>query len=374
MRNIYLDYTADTPVNPEVLDYFCFVEKEYGGNPNSHHQNGLKAKEYLEQSQNNLRQLLNIEDRDIIYTSGASESNNLAIKGYAQRKRHFGKHILTNPLEHPSVSAPLTFLKDTGYDVEMLKVNKDGKIDINDLKNKLRDDTILVTVMAVDSELGVIQPIEEIQETLKDYPNCALLTDATQAIGKIDINLNIADMYSCSAHKFYGLKGSGLLIKGKDIVMEPLIHGGTSTSIYRSGTPAVSLNCSIEKALELSLQDLDRNYAYVKSLNETLREFYSQYSNVEINSPVDSIPHILNISVKGINGNKMQELLNDKGVCVSVKTACSVEGMPSRAVMSMYNDRKRALESFRISLSHLTSKEEINEFENIFDQVIKNVS
>ena len=179
---IYLDYTADTPVDPKVLDHFCTVEKEYGGNANSHHQAGKNAEEYLKGSQERLACLLNVRPDQIIYTSGASEANNLAIKGYAQRKRHFGKHILTNALEHPSVSAPLTFLQSQGYEVEMVSIDKNGKIDPEDLKEKLRSDTILVTLCAVDSELGTLQPIREVSEILKDYPNCAFLCDMTQAI------------------------------------------------------------------------------------------------------------------------------------------------------------------------------------------------
>lgn len=227
--------------------------------------------------------------------------------------------------------------------------------------------TVLVTVCAVDSELGTIQPVKEIREALKDYPNCLLHIDATQAVGKIDVDFSIADTVSLSAHKFFGIIGSGFLYKKKGLVLEPVIYGGASTTIYRSGTPTVSLNKSLEAALLLALKKQKERYDTVSGYNRYLRESFAKYPLVTVNSPDNTIPHILNISVKGVKGSVFQKLLNDKGICVSVKSACSTDSLPSRAVFAVSKNRKNALSSWRISLSHITTEDELNEFIKVFD-------
>ena len=228
-----------------------------------------------------------------------------------------------------------------------------------------------VAVCAVDSELGVIQPIREISKILQDYPNCRFHVDATQAIGKIDFSFEGIDTVSLAAHKFYGLNGSGLLFKRKELVIEPLIHGGVGASVYRSGTPTLALASALDKALELSLGARGERYEYIQRLNSRLREALSAYPAVRINSPKDAAPHILNVSVAGVKGADFQAALDRRGVCVSVKSACSVPGTPSRAVFAVSRDRKNALSSWRISLSHLTTEEEISAFLTIFDECYK---
>ncbi|MBQ3778002.1 MAG: aminotransferase class V-fold PLP-dependent enzyme, partial [Fibrobacter sp.] len=201
----YFDYTANTPACAEALQRFCEVERRFIGNANSNHEAGHAAKAFLAQVTDSIAKLLGVNPEEIIYTSGASESNNTAIRGIVQAKHHVGKHIITNPLEHSSVSATLTALQEAGYEIEMVKIGTDGKIDLEDLKSLLRKDTVLVTVNAVDSELGTVQPLESISKIVREFPNCSLHMDATQAIGKTPINLNLADTASIGAHKFYGL-------------------------------------------------------------------------------------------------------------------------------------------------------------------------
>ena len=196
--------------------------------------------------------LLGVEPEEIIYTSGASESNNLALKGIVQVSRHTGKHIISTALEHSSVGGALSALQQ-GCEMDLVDIGRDGKIDLEHLAELLRRDTVLVSICAVDSELGTVQPIREIGKILRDYPNCRLHVDATQAVGKTTLVLEVVDTMSIAPHKFYGLNGSGLLVKKKDPVIEPQIHGGSSTTIYRSGTPALGLAVFIEKALELAL-------------------------------------------------------------------------------------------------------------------------
>lgn len=371
---IYLDYSANTPTSPAVLEKFCEITNSFLGNANSAHIAGQAALNIQNEITGSIAQMLNAEPEEIIYTSGATESNNLAIKGIARSERHYGKHIITTPLEHPSVSAPLTALQESGYEIDMVNIDRCGKVDTEHLRTLLRKDTILVTVCAVDSELGSIQPIEEIKSILSDFPNCKLHIDATQAVGKIPVDFSLADTLSFAPHKFYGLVGSGILLKKKDLIIEPLIHGGMSSNIFRSGTPTTALNGACEAALKLALENQKKNFDYVMNINSRLRERLSAYSKVTVNSPYDAIPHILNISVDGIKGAVFRDKLSEKGVCVSVKSACSTDSLPSRAVFAVSRSRKNALSSWRISLSHLTTESEIDEFLKIFDFYYKELT
>ena len=364
---IYLDYSANTPADPAVLEAFCRTEQSYIANPNSTHCAGTAAQEQMTRVTEHIAQLLGVNPAEIIYTSGASESNNLAIKGTAQASRHIGRHIISTALEHASVGGSLTALQQQGYEVDLVDILQDGTIDLEQLQDLLRKDTILVSVCAVDSELGTVQPIRQIAEILKNFPNCRLHVDATQAVGKTGLILDGVDTMSIAPHKFYGLNGCGLLLKRKQVVIEPQIHGGSSTTLYRSGTPALALAVSMEKALQLALTHQEERIRYVRSLNDTLRTALLRYPQVRINSPKGAVPHILNISVQGVKGTAFQQALSAQGVCVSVKSACSTEGTPSKAVFAVSRNRKNALSSWRISLSHLTTQKEIEEFLQIFD-------
>ena len=375
-KNIYLDYAANTPVDKQVLDVFNENTLKYFANPNSTHNLGKVANKKIEETTKNIIELLHKntkldEDTEIIYTSGSSESNNLAIKGIAQTYKENGKHIISTFLEHSSVSSPLTYLKEQGYEIDIVNIKNDGTIDLEHLKSLLRNDTILVSVCFVDSEVGTVQPIQEIANILKDYPNCFLHVDSTQAIGKINVDFSGVDLISFAPHKFNGLNGFGALLKKKDIVLEPLINGGASTSLYRSGTPVIGQICALEKALELTFENFDERYKYVSKLNQKLREGLSKYKDVSINTISNENPFILNISVTGTKAVEFKNKLEEYGVCVSIKSACTVTITPSRIVMSMTHDRKRAFASWRISLSHLVEEEGIDRFLEIFDECYK---
>ena len=364
---IYLDYSANTPADPRVLDRFCTVERSCIGNANSRHQAGAAAKAEIDAETMKIASLLGVQPAEIIYTSGASESNNFALKGLARLSRHVGKHIISTPLEHSSVSGTLTALQEQGCEIDLVDIQRDGTIDLEHLKDLLRPDTIAVAVTLVDSELGVVQPVDRIAEILKDYPKCHLHVDATQAVGKIPVSFEGVDTMSLTAHKFYGLNGIGLLLKRRNLALEPLIHGGESTTIYRSGTPTVALASSLASALELAVNELPERAAHVQKLNDELRAALSRRPDVRINSPEHAIPHILNLSVQNVKGTVFQRELDAHGVCVSVKSACSSDGLPSRAVFAVSRDRRNALSSWRISLSHLTTEAEIQEFLQVFD-------
>ena len=211
---IYLDYSANTPVDEAVLERFCAVERSCPGNANSRHQAGAAAKAAIDEATQSIARSLNVQPAEIIYTSGASEANNFALKSIARLERHHGKHIISTPLEHSSVSGSLTALQEQGYEIDLVDIKQDGTVDLAHLRELLRPDTILVAVTAVDSELGVVQPVTEIAALLKDYPHCHLHVDATQAVGKIPVSFEGVDTMSLTAHKFYGLNGIGLLIGG----------------------------------------------------------------------------------------------------------------------------------------------------------------
>ena len=364
---IYLDYSANTPVDEAVLERFCAVERSCPGNANSRHQAGAAAKAAIDEATQSIARSLNVQPAEIIYTSGASEANNFALKSIARLERHHGKHIISTPLEHSSVSGTLTALQEQGYEIDLVDIKQDGTVDLAHLRELLRPDTILVAVTAVDSELGVVQPVAEIAEMLKACPHCHFHVDATQAVGKIPVSFEGVDTMSLTAHKFYGLNGIGLLLKRRRLALEPLIHGGESTTIYRSGTPTVALASSLASALELAVNELPERAAHVQKLNAELRAALSRRPDVRINSPEHAIPHILNLSVQNVKGTVFQRELDAHGVCVSVKSACSSDGLPSRAVFAVSRDRRNALSSWRISLSHLTTEAEIQEFLQVFD-------
>ena len=371
---IYLDYSATTPVNKEVLASFSKAAIEYPGNPNSLHKLGLESNKLIEASTKQIAKILGVKENEIIYTSGSSESNNLAIKGIADKYKNRGKHIITTNFEHSSIYGSISYLQKDGFDVDFVKTLDNGLVDLEDLERLIRDDTMLVTICSVNSEIGVRQPIEEIKKIVKKHEKCFLHVDMTQSIGKEKISLDDIDLVSFSAHKFYGLKGIGCLIKKEKIALEPIIHGGKSTTIYRSGTPCLPLIVSLAKALRLAYENFDTKYEHVKELNSYLKEKLSHYDLVRINSNDYCIPHILNISVLNVKPETMQHALEEYDIYISTKTACSSKENISRAVLALTNDKERAASSVRISLSYLTTKEECDEFLKAFDKCYKELT
>ncbi len=372
---IYLDYSATTPTSKEVLDSFNKASLDYIGNPNSLHTLGVKANELINKATEQIAKLLNVKPSEIIYTSGASESNNMAIKGICEKYSNRGKHIITTHYEHSSIYGPLGYLQDKGYEVDFVTENSDGTVNLENLKSLIRDDTILVSVCAINSEIGIRQPINEIGKIIKEKNNkCFYHVDATQAISKINVDLSNIDLVSFSAHKFFGIKGIGGLIKKEKIMLEPLIHGGKSTTIFRSGTPQLPLIVSTSKALRIALENLDEKYNYVKELNDYLKENLSKLENVYINSNDICIPHMLNISVVGIKPETFLHALEKYEVYISTQTACSSEKAISQSVLSLTQDEERAKSSLRISLSYKTTKEELEEFLKIFKLCLKELT
>ena len=360
---LYLDYAANTPVDPKVLESFTKLSTEYIANPNAAHTLGKEAKDKLDDYTAEIASLLEVKPSEIIYTSGATESNNLAIIGACHYYKRYGKHIITTYLEHSSVSSTATSLHNEGYEIEFVDILPNGEIDLEHLKSLLRSDTIMIALSEVDSELGARQPISKIRELLDSkYPHCLLHVDATQAIGKVKVPMEHVDLLTFSAHKFYGLNGCGVLIKKDKVMLEPIIHGGTSTTAFRSGTPTLALIGSLGEALKLAETTREARYEYVSRLNDHLRKGLGAYKNVIINSPLEGSPYILNLSIIGIKAREVQERLAKREIYVATKSACCTLNSPSRPVYAITKDRKMALSTLRISLSHLTTEEEVKAF------------
>ena len=368
---IYLDYAANTPIEKDVLDVFYDTTLKYYANPNSTHKLGLEVNNQIITATEKIANMLNVLPEEIIYTSGATEANNLVIKGIADRYKSFGKHIILGSLEHNSIIAPATVLQEQSFDIDILSVTKDGLVDIDELKSLLRDDTILVSICAVDSELGLVQPIEKIADILKDKPNTFFFSYASQAIGKVNIDFSNVDLITIAPHKFYGLNGTGILIKKKDVGLKPIINGGKSTTIYRSGTPVVANIVSCAKSLEIAISNLENRYTYVSDLNKKIIEFLSKYDFIHINNTDKSVPHTINFSIRNIKSEDFAKALEEKEVYISTKTTCCPTGTPSKLVYALTKDKALASTSLRLSISHLTTKEEIEKFFDIFDEVVE---
>jgi len=370
---IYFDNSATTMVDERVLETFNKVCLNYPGNSNSLHSLGIKSKELEDYATATIAEILKVNKEEIIYTSGATESNNTVLKGVASKYKGRGNHIIISPLEHSSIIETAEYLKEKGFIIDYVKVTEAGQVDLEDLKKLINDKTILVSVSYVDSELGIKQDIKEIKKIINNYPKCYFHVDATQAIGKIKVDFSDIDFLSMSGHKIFGLKGIGLLLKKKNIVIDNLIHGGKSTTNYRSGTPALPLICSLMKSLELIIPNIENNYNHVKELNEILLNNLKKYENIHINSTKNSIPYIINFSIKNIKPETFIHAMEEKNIYLSTRSACSTNDY-SKSIYSIYKDTDIASHSIRISLSYKNTKEEIMEFNKVFEEIYNKLS
>ncbi len=363
---VYLDYSATTPVLPEVLDSYNKVTEEYFGNPNSLHSLGVKAHELLESANKQVSELLNIKEDEFFYTSGATESNNLAIIGAALTYKRYGNRILVSTMEHPSIYGICKHLEKLGFIIDYVNVTNEGVIDFDDLKNKVTKDTILVSICAVNSEVGARQPLKTVRQVIrKNNENCILHSDMTQAIGKVNINVNDVDLATISSHKIYGPKGIGLLYKTRGLVLTPILYGHDDSLV--PGTPPLPLIVSFAKALRLALKDINKKEETVKKYYDKIVEHMGNYPRIVINSSKYCIPHILNISLMDIKPETFIHALEKDEVYVSSNTACS-KGKKSESVYQMTHDDKRSETTIRISISPYTMPSEITEFLESFDK------
>ena len=371
---IYLDYAASTPINEEVLNTFYDISKNHYANPNSIHKLGKEAKQILDKSTNNIAKLLGINSDEIIYTSGASESNNLVIKGICERYKNYGKHILLSSLEHQSIIAPATRMQEKGFEVELIPINKEGQVDLVALEDMIREDTILVSVCYIDSELGIKQPINEISEIVKQHEHCIFHTDASQIIGKDIFDFSKPDLITIAPHKFYGMNGFGALIKKKGIELKPLIDGGKSTTTYRSGTPNLAQIVALDKSLELIIKNQKKSTEHVEKIYNKIINELKKYELVHINNTNKSNCYVINLSIKNVKSTDFVEYMSNNNIFISAKTSCCPVETPSKLVYALTHDKSLASSSIRISLSYLTTDEEIEEFLKIFEKGYKELT
>ena len=365
---IYLDYSATTPVDDRVLDSYCKVTKEFIGNANSIHNLGVKSKELWMQATNQIADILNCHPKELIFTSGASESNTTAIKGVAFKYASRGKHIITSKLEHKSVLEVMGYLSNIGYEVDFVNILDNGQIDLKHLEELIREDTILISICAVNSETGFKQPLKTIRQVInKKNPKVIFHSDLTQALGKTKFYLNDLDLASFSAHKIYAPKGCGILYKKRDLQIDTLIYGTTENCPFRGGTPALPLVAAFAKALRLINDKLDTNIKKCEKLKQELINGLKKYP-IQINSNDLCVPQIVNFSLLKIKSETFVHALERYEVYVSTTTACSSleESVVLRELS--HGNKDVSTTSIRVSISHLTTMDEIHEFLEIFDK------
>ena len=368
---IYFDNSATTSIDKSVLQTFEKVSQSISGNPSSLHQLGDYADGLLQQSRKQIADLLHVMPEEIYFTSGGTEGDNWAIKGTAIEKRQFGKHIITTAVEHPAVKESVEQLKMLGFDVTILPVDHSGEISVSDLKEALRPDTILVSVMAVNNEVGSIQPLTEIEEVLKDYPTVHFHVDAVQAIGKIPFSLGNSsriDLATFSAHKFHGPKGIGFMYIKKGKKIAPLLSGGGQESGKRSGTENVAGVAAMAKALRLVLEKEKEKQKNQKEIKNYLMEQLEGYKKVSVFSQKEGAPHILCFALKGIRGEVMVHAFEKKDIYISTTSACSSrKGTTSSTLVAMNVPEKIATSAIRVSLTDTNTLEEAKVFMKEFD-------
>lgn len=370
---IYFDNAATTRIDPEILKGFNEINSRFFANPSSAHRLGQETSSLEAMARKQIGKYFNVSENEVIFTSGATESNNLAIKGSAFKYQNRGKHLITTKVEHPSVLNAFRQLEEFGFRVTYLPVDEWGKISVSDLKNAICEDTILVSVMAVNNEVGTIEPIEEIGKILKPYQKIVFHVDATQSIGKINLDYSNVDLISLSAHKLHGFKGSGLLIKKKKVDLMPLASGGGQEFGLRSGTNNFPYEVSLAKTIRLAYERQIGYYNTVEALNKKLRELLLTVDGVKINSPVDASPFILNFRVPK-KASVVSEGLSLKEIYVSTKSACSSKKNPTSYVLeAMGRNEDDAANAIRVSLSNENTLEEVEIFVKELKEILQKI-
>ena len=372
---IYLDNSATTKPYKEVLDSFLKVSTDYFGNPSSLHSLGGDAEMLLNRSRETIASLLHVHHKEVIFTSGGTESNNLAIKGCALSKRNIGNHIITTSIEHPSVTNAIKDLEQEGFEVTVLPVNKEGRITKEQVEEALREETVLVSVIHVNNETGVIQPVEEIGEVLVHFPNVSFHVDHVQGIGKVPLPLDVIDLCSLSAHKFHGLKGNGILIARNGVKLHPILSGGDQEWTLRSGTENVAGIVAMTKALRMTLENSESHLSNLSSWKQYLIDELEHMNGVFIHTSRNkSAPHIVNFSVPGIKSEVLVHALGTKNMYVSTTSACSSKRKaPSKTLMAMGVTREQAESAIRISMTYSTTKDELRLFLLELNQAITTI-
>jgi len=358
---VYFDNAATTKIIPEVRQIMLETMDEEYGNPSSMHTKGVNAEKYIRYAKNAISKQLKCDPKEIIFTSGGTEANNLALIGIAQANKRAGNHIITTNIEHASVYNPVLYLEELGFRVTFLRVDEDGKVDLDHLRQELCEDTILVSTMAVNNEIGTVEPIEEIANIIKTYNKDIIYhVDAIQAFGKQVIypkRIGI-DALSMSGHKIHGPKGSGALFVASHVKIKPILHGGGQERGLRSGTENTAAIAGLGKACEIMYQRLEDNRSKMNQVKKAFVEGAMQLDGVENHS--GEAPHIVSLSFRGVRSEVLLHALEDRGIYVSAGSACSSNHPAVSGVLKAIGLEKELLEStLRFSFCEDNTIEEV---------------
>lgn len=372
---IYFDNSATTKILPEVLETYVQTSQRIYGNASSLHTQGEVAQRILSQARKQVAELLEVSSEEIYFTSGGTEANNWVVKGTAIEKRHFGHHVIVSAIEHPSVIESARQLEQLGFEVSFAPVDENGFIIVSELLSLIRKDTVLISTMVVNNEIGTIQPIELLSKELEKYPNIHFHVDAVQAIGKVPLHswlTNRVDFVSLSAHKFHGPKGVGILYWKKGKKLASLLSGGGQEKGQRSGTENIAGIIATSKALRLSLVDSEEKQKKIKKIRDYLIEKLSQYEKVSLfTQDTDRYaPHILCFGIKEVKGEVLVHALEEKEIIISTTSACSSKKkMIGGTLLSMDVPKAKAQTAVRVSLDSFNTLEEAERFLSVFHQL-----
>ncbi len=354
----YFDYAATTPIDDKILEVYNKISKNFFLHP----QMDKQTMSLLSESKLKILRALNLnEDRyEVIYTSGGTEANNLAVLGFAKKYESF-KHFITTEIEHPSIYESFKYLEALGHEVTYLSCDNEGKVSISELESSIRKDTVMVSIMAVNNEIGTVQNIEEIYKVIKkNDENIIFLSDVVQAVGKNLINYNYIDMMSISAHKLYGPKACGCLLKKKEIDIKPITYGGYSLSAYRSGTDSLALQVALSYAVSKAMDNLCSKIEDVEKLMNYMIAQIEGNDNIEINNSSSNGIININLNTKALSETLLTDL-QQKEIYVSTKAACSSKSNTrSRILQAIDIPDMKIDRSMRISISHKTTIEDID--------------
>lgn len=374
---IYFDNAATTQTQPEVIKTYTEVATKIWGNPSSLHNLGTQATRILEASRRQIAELLGKESKEIFFTSGGTEGDNWIIKGVAFEKAHLGKHIIVSAIEHPAVKESVLWLKTQGFEVDLAPVNTQGFVDVSALETLIRPDTTLVSVMAVNNEIGAIQPIQEISQLLADKPTISFHVDAVQAIGKVPTEQYLTDRVdfaSFSGHKFHSVRGVGFVYIKAGKKIAPLLTGGGQESDKRSTTENVAGIAATAKALRLTLDKAADSQKQLAAMKQILVDELSKYQDVTVFSGMENfVPSILTFGIKNIRGEVIVHAFEDHQIYISTTSACSSKaGKPAGTLIAMGVPQKLAQTAVRVSLDDDNDMGQIEQFLTIFKQIYHN--
>lgn len=365
----YLDNSATTRPFDEVVDYMAHVMKDVYGNPSSMHMAGVNAEAEVKKAKETFASLLKVNEKEIFFTSGGTESDNLALVGCAMANRRAGMHLITSKVEHPAILETMKYLENQGFTVTYLDVDPDGRVNPQTLKNALTDETILVSIMQVNNEIGALNDIETLAKTVKDYnPSILFHVDAVQSFGKVNIypkRMKI-DLLSVSGHKIHGPKGMGVLYISEKVKITPIVYGGGQQKGIRSGTENVPGIAGIALAAKLIYDDFDNHIENLYSLKEYFTEGLEKLDGVSVNGiPAEGIrssaPHVISASFLGVRAEVLLHALEAKGIYVSSGSACATNKPATSATLIAIGLDKSLLDStLRFSLSVFTTREELS--------------